>query len=74
MRTPALFLQGTRDPFGGREEIEGAPLSEAIRVHFLEDGDHGFKPRASSGRTERQNLDEALAAFLHFLTQRSDKA
>ena len=73
LRTPALFLQGTRDPFGGREEIERAPLS-AIRVHFLEDGDHGFKPRASSGRTERQNHDEALEALLHFLTRLSDRA
>jgi uncharacterized protein len=74
LRTPALFLQGTRDPFGGREEIERAPLSAVIRVHFLEDGDHGFKPRASSGRTERQNLDEALAVLLHFLARLRDTA
>lgn len=74
LRTPALFLQGTRDPFGGREEIDRAPLSAAIRVHFLEDGDHGFKPRASSGRTERQNLDEALAVLLHFLARLRDTA
>ena len=73
LRTPALFLQGTRDPFGGREEIERARLSAAIRVHFLEDGDHGFKPRPSSGRTERQNLDEALAVLLHFLARLRDR-
>ena len=67
LRTPALFLQGARDPFGGREQVEGYPLSSAIRLHFLADGDHGFVPRVSSGRTERQNLEEALATLLRFL-------
>jgi predicted alpha/beta-hydrolase family hydrolase len=68
LRTPALLVQGTRDPFGTREEVERIRLSSVIRIHFLEDGDHSFKPRASSGRTERQNLDEALASLLQFLT------
>lgn len=74
LRTPALFLQGTRDPFGGREEFEQIRLSAAIRVHFLENGDHGFKPRASSGRTERQNHDEALEALLQFLAHLRGRA
>ena len=67
LRTPALFLQGTRDTFGGRGEAEAYRLSSAIRIHWLEDGDHGFKPRRSSGRTEAQALSEALdvaAAFI----------
>jgi predicted alpha/beta-hydrolase family hydrolase len=68
LQTPALLIQGTRDPFGTREEVERIPLSSVIRIHFLEDGDHSFKPRASSGRTERQNLEEALASLLRFLT------
>ncbi len=67
LRTPALFLQGTRDTFGGRGEAEAYRLASAIRIHWLEDGDHGFKPRRSSGRTEAQALSEALdvaAAFI----------
>jgi uncharacterized protein len=60
LRTPTLIVQGTRDPFGGREEVAGYPLSPSIRIYWLEDGDHSFKPRASSGRTERQNLAEAI--------------
>jgi hypothetical protein len=67
LRTPALILQGTRDPFGRREEVDRYPLSPAIRLHFLEDGDHGFAPRAASGRSERQNWEEALATLLKFL-------
>lgn len=65
--TPALFLQGTRDPFGRREELEHIALSPAIRIHFLEAGDHSFKPLVSSGRTERQNWDEAIDVLLRFL-------
>jgi predicted alpha/beta-hydrolase family hydrolase len=69
LRTPALLIQGTRDPFGPREEVEQFPLSPRIRIHFLEDGEHSFKPRASSGRTERQNLNEALAVLHAFLEE-----
>ncbi|MBI2962736.1 MAG: alpha/beta fold hydrolase [Deltaproteobacteria bacterium] len=67
LRTPALILQGTRDPFGNREEVAAYALSAAIRVHWIEDGDHSLKPRASSGRSEPQNLDEAAAAIAAFV-------
>lgn len=66
LKTPALFCQGTRDPFGTREEAGGFTLSKAIRFHWLEDGDHGFKPRKASGRTEPQNWDSAIAAIAEF--------
>ncbi len=67
LRTPALIVQGTRDPFGTPDDVAGYDLSPQIRVLWLEDGDHSFKPRASSGRTERQNVAEAVAAALEFL-------
>ena len=54
LATPALIVQGTRDPFGTREDVAGYRLSASISVHWLEDGDHSWKPRASSGRTEAQ--------------------
>jgi predicted alpha/beta-hydrolase family hydrolase len=66
LHTRALILQGTRDPFGTREDVASYRLSPAIRVHWLEDGDHSFKPRASSGRTERENLEEAIARAWEF--------
>jgi predicted alpha/beta-hydrolase family hydrolase len=61
LRTPALILQGELDPFGNREEVATYKLSEAIRVEWLADGDHSFKPRARSGTTEAANLDRAIA-------------
>ena len=63
IQTPTLILQGTRDTFGTREQVPHFPLSKAVRLHWLEDGDHGFKPRKKSGRTEAQNWAEALDAM-----------
>ena len=67
LRTPALFLQGARDPFGTREDVAGYTLSPAIRIAWLEGGDHSFKPPARSGRTEAQNVEEAIAAAAAFV-------
>lgn len=67
MKTPTLIIQGTRDPFGKPDEVATYRLSPAIEVHWLGDGDHGFKPRKSSPRSLDQNLGEAadqLAAFV----------
>ena len=66
LKTPTLICQGTRDPFGTREEVPAYPLSKKIKLHWLEDGDHGFKPRKASGRTEQQNWDDALDAIKAF--------
>jgi uncharacterized protein len=67
LRTPTLIVQGTRDPFGTPEDVAGYRLAPAIRIVWLEDGDHSFKPRAASGRTEKQNLQEAIAAVAGFV-------
>jgi predicted alpha/beta-hydrolase family hydrolase len=67
LRTPTLVVQGTRDPFGTPEDVAGYRLSPSIRIVWLEDGDHSFKPRASSGRTEAQNVREAVAAVAGFV-------
>jgi len=68
LRTPTLILQGTRDPLGSPDDVRGYDLAPAIRVHWLEDGDHGFKPRKASGRSERQNWDEAIGAMAGFVS------
>jgi uncharacterized protein len=67
LRTPTLVVQGTRDALGSRDEVAGYRLSRSIRVHWIEDGDHSLKPRARSGRSERQNLDEAVDAVAQFV-------
>jgi predicted alpha/beta-hydrolase family hydrolase len=71
LRTPALICQGTRDPFGSRDEVAGYALSAAIRLAWIEDGEHSFKPRKGSGRTLEQNLEQAVSAVLAFAASMS---
>src|SRR5437762_1739201 len=64
-KTP--ILQGERDPFGNREDVAAYKLAPAVQVHWLEDGDHSWKPRKASGRTEQRNLEEAIGEIVTFL-------
>ncbi len=70
LKTPALIVQGERDPFGPREEVESYRLSPSIRLVWIAAGDHSFKPPAKSGRTEAGNVAEAVVAVADFLTAR----
>jgi len=36
LRTPALILQGTRDPFGKPDDVAAYALSDAIRIEWLD--------------------------------------
>ena len=49
LRTPTLIVQGTRDAFGTRTDVETYDLSAAISIEWIEGGDHSLKgglPRA----------------------------
>jgi uncharacterized protein len=67
IKTTTLILQGERDSFGSREEVPKYKLSRAIKVTWLKDGDHSFKPRKSSGRTEDENWTQAVDEIERFL-------
>jgi predicted alpha/beta-hydrolase family hydrolase len=67
IKTPTLILQGERDPFGTQEEVAEYKLSSPIKVVWLKDGDHSFKPRKSSGQTEEQNWEEAVGEITKFV-------
>ena len=55
LKTPTLIAQGTRDPFGSREEVLTYELSKNIEVLWLEDGDHELKPRNSLSAKSRRS-------------------
>jgi len=76
LRTPALIVQGTRDSLGNREEVGAYELAPRLRIAWIEDGDHSFKPTKRSGRTLEQNLAEAVSVVSGFVQrlQRSRKA
>jgi predicted alpha/beta-hydrolase family hydrolase len=68
LRTPALFVSGTRDPFGTIAELERALLMIPGKTVLMQvEGaghDLGFK-----GKKERELPQEVLAAFKKFFAQ-----
>ena len=67
LRTPTLIVQGGRDAFGSKAEVDGYGLSDAIRIHWLADGDHSFVPRKKSGHTTAGHLADAAAVTAEFI-------
>ncbi|WP_242457972.1 alpha/beta family hydrolase [Halomonas sp. YLGW01] len=59
LNCPTLVLQGTRDPFGRRDEVEGYTLPGCAEVHFLEAGDHDWLPTRRSGLTQADLIHAA---------------
>ena len=59
-RVPLLFLQGARDEFAQLDRLE--PVVERLgaraTLHLIDGGDHSFKVKKSSGRTEHDVLQE----------------
>ena len=62
LSTPSLIVQGTRDSFGTRDDVRTYKLSAAIRVEWVEDGNHDLAPRKRSGV-------DPVAAREHWLSQ-----
>jgi hypothetical protein len=71
LRTPSLFVSGTRDPFGSVEEMEKAIALIPARTQLLtvEGAGHdlNFKRERSSGVL----VVEVLAAFQQFFGRRA---
>lgn len=66
LRCPCLIVQGERDPFGSRAEVEALRLPSAIRFCWIGDGDHDLGPRGGSGFTRSGNLAAAADAVTAF--------
>ncbi|HBH7891719.1 TPA: alpha/beta fold hydrolase [Vibrio vulnificus] len=64
---PTLILQGERDTFGTQTECQQFEFSSMVRLAFLPDGDHSFKPRKSSGYTEAGNVQLAIEQLCAFI-------
>jgi hypothetical protein len=64
IRVPVLCFNGTRDELCRRDLMEAAlkTVTTDWSMHWLEGADHSFHVLKSSGRTDRQVLDEVGAA------------
>lgn len=68
LSVPTLVVQGERDSFGKPDEVASYELSKKIRVEWLPDGDHSFKPRKKSDTTLEENMETAIKLISSFLT------
>lgn len=66
LRTPTRILQGERDPFGTRPEVESYPLSPAIELCWFEAADHSLEPGARSGIAREAHLQRAIGLAAAF--------
>jgi hypothetical protein len=71
VETPMLIVQGERDALGNKDDVASYDLSDNIQFHWLPDGDHSFKPRKLSGRSQTDNWNEAIHVTAEFAKQLS---
>ena len=65
VKIPMLFLQGTRDALAELSLLEPVVkgLGSRATLRLLDGADHSFHVLKSSGRNDREVMDEALDAF-----------
>lgn len=64
---PVLIVQGERDPFGTRPEVEGMELPGSVRVTWIPEANHDLAPPKRTGLTHDAALKQtarAVAAFV----------
>jgi predicted alpha/beta-hydrolase family hydrolase len=66
VRVPMLFLQGTRDELADLGLLRTAlePLGARAELHVVDDADHSFHVRASSGRKDAQVIGELVETMV----------
>lgn len=65
-KRPILILQGDRDPFGSRVELDATTLPDTVSLTYLEDGNHDFGPRGKSPATLDGNIQNAARSAAAF--------
>jgi predicted alpha/beta-hydrolase family hydrolase len=77
LTVPTLIVQGTRDPFGGPDEVKEAVFdSDAkppIEILPVEGGDHSFAVLKSSGRDQKSVHDEIMDAVVGWISGITNK-
>ena len=71
-----IFLAHGAGALGNKEDVAGYTLSKKIQFHWLPDGDHSFKPRKISGRSQEGNWNDAIrrvAAFAQLFPAKTDE-
>ena len=74
LTVPTLIVQGTRDPFGGPDEVKEAVFDgdakPPIEILPVEGGDHSFAVLKSSGRDQKAVQEEILDAVAEWIKKK----
>jgi uncharacterized protein len=73
INVPMLFVEGTRDPFCPLPTLERVikELETPTEVVVVQDGDHSFKVRKSSGRSTEAAWGEVVSATLDWVCRQT---
>ena len=65
-----LFVSGTRDAFATPDELRrnARRIKGKVAYHWVDTGDHGYKPLKSSGRSASQVLDDVAEAVVNWVS------
>ena len=66
---PVMIIQGTRDPFGKRKEVEGHEglFDNGPDIHWLDGADHDFRPLAKQPETQDRMIENAAKVAAKFM-------
>jgi predicted alpha/beta-hydrolase family hydrolase len=72
LRTPTLVVQGSRDEFGGADEVRSAfgVVPATVEWHVVAGGDHSFKVRRDAGSSQADVFNaiyDRVAAWIRAL-------
>ncbi|HEX2195423.1 MAG TPA: alpha/beta fold hydrolase [Actinomycetota bacterium] len=69
VKVPMLFVEGTRDPFCPLDTLRDVIAETGVDAELavIDDGDHSFKVRASSGRPTRAAWGEVAAHTIEWI-------
>jgi predicted alpha/beta-hydrolase family hydrolase len=72
LAVPTLVVQGTRDTFGGPDDIREAVGPEPLlTIHPVATGDHSLKVQAAAGRPQAEVEREVVAVMADWMRARS---
>ncbi|KPP98955.1 alpha/beta fold hydrolase [Marinobacter sp. HL-58] len=69
LQRPVQIIQGTRDPFGKRPEVEekGVDSIKSVSLSWLEGGDHDYRPLARQPENHEQMIRQAARLAADFM-------
>ncbi len=69
VKTPMLFLQGSKDEFAETPLLQATvkSLGRRAKLHLVEHADHSFHVPAKSGRKDAEVMDEILDAAVKWM-------